>query len=383
MAKLKQNRKFKNLRLIFVEKFNPSVQDFYKFLLFKIKAFRPNFQNSSPKELINSKALILNPRSQLYKSKNIFTGDIEFLFKSIFYESFIEHFVRGIPWSDTSIYDKLKNNKINLGINSLDSFLDNIDSFWASKKNNKLPKVWNEIKISINFLGQIIIEAGHIPFIYSLIHNEDIEAIVIERSKRWQTFKMDLSARQQIYSPLSHPDLSEIKTVTLGKRFDIIKKELGIKKGEVLDLGSDWGYYCHKFEEIGFDCTAIEISSESLSFMRKLHRAQNRRFKIIRANILTESVLEYDIVLAFSIFHHFLRTENNFNLFKKFLNNLRIKQMYFLSYLPEDEKMPYVFTSLKPNEFADFILNNSILNKKQLLNYKSFRDRPLYKLSIE
>ena len=56
-----------------------------------------------------------------------------------------------------------------------------------------------------------------------------------------------------------------------------------------------------------------------------------------------------------------------------------MKEMYFMAYLPEDEKGKK-FISLEPDEFVKFIISNSCLNNYELLSEQLFRGRPLYKI---
>ena len=96
-----------------------------------------------------------------------------------------------------------------------------------------------------------------------------------------------------------------------------------------------------------------------------------------------ESILESErigdevgIILALSIFHHFIRSEHLLNKFKAFLGRLDCELMVFepheTGYHFEDSVI--VFTE---QEFCDFICKHSNLNRYKKIG-RSNRGRPIY-----
>jgi hypothetical protein len=149
-----------------------------------------------------------------------------------------------------------------------------------------------------------------------------------------------------------------------------------------LDIGTHWGYFCHRFEEEGYKCFAVEQDGEHLYFMRKLRRAENREFAIISESILSfgeKTLLQYDVVLALAIFHHFLKEGRSFEKLKMLLGNLNANEMFFEPHLPSDPQMAGAFVNFAPEQFVQFILENSRLTEYKLIG-RCEGGRPLYKL---
>ena len=71
---------------------------------------------------------------------------------------------------------------------------------------------------------------------------------------------------------------------------------------------------------------------------------------------------KFKLVIALSIFHHFIKTEELFNKFKNFLNKLDTEMIVFESHIFEEEQMKWSFKNFKAKEFAEFIKNETGLN---------------------
>ena len=57
---------------------------------------------------------------------------------------------------------------------------------------------------------------------------------------------------------LTHPDLQDIPFKYNDLCFNLIKENITISQGTLLDIGANLGYFCHKFEDLGFDCYGVE-----------------------------------------------------------------------------------------------------------------------------
>jgi cyclopropane fatty-acyl-phospholipid synthase-like methyltransferase len=162
----------------------------------------------------------------------------------------------------------------------------------------------------------------------------------------------------------------------------MIRKELSVEGGRLLDIGANWGYFCHKFEEIGFDCYAVEIERVNLYFLEKLKRAENRRFKIINKSIFEYQDIEnssFDVVLALNIFHHFLKDRASYYKLIDLLGKLKLGEMYFQPHCLGEPQMEGAYKNYSEEEFVKFILEASKLTKAELIGATQ-DGRKLYKL---
>ena len=190
--------------------------------------------------------------------------------------------------------------------------------------------------------------------------------------------------KEKAYQPFLHPDFRDISFLRQGElRFKIIKKNISVSKGTLLDIGANLGYFCHKFEAEGFDCYALEENRMFCYFMEKLKKAENRKFKVIPQSIFEynkNKELTFDVVLALSVFHNFLeRKDLYFNLIK-LLKRLKTKELFFETYLPNEFKPEAYYKNYTPDQFVNFIIQNSCFNKAKFIG-ASEEGRPLYKLT--
>ena len=114
--------------------------------------------------------------------------------------------------------------------------------------------------------------------------------------------------------------------------------------------------------------------------MEKLKDAKEKKFHIIKENIFSfvNKRNKFDVVLALSIFHWFIRDELTCEKFKKMLRALDIQKMFFQPHSPEHTKMQDSFMKLNPEEFVNFIIENSCLNKYELIGEEG--GRKIYKI---
>ena len=246
----------------------------------------------------------------------------------------------------------------------------------------------DEITVNIGRHGDLIFNNGrHRMTFAKLAEIEKVPVAITVRHSAWENFKREIEEYAQlnngrIYAPLTHIDLQNIPSHYSQDRFETINRNLGEGNRTLLDIGAHWGYFCHRFEDEGLNCTAVEHYPLHLYFLNKLRRAENRRFEVLSDSILTLSKrgpLKYDIVLALAIFHHFLKEEETFEGLKHLLNNLDTKEMYFEPQLYDEAQMEGAFRNLSPEEFVDFILQNSCLRYHKEIG-RCEEGRPVYKL---
>jgi hypothetical protein len=246
-----------------------------------------------------------------------------------------------------------------------------------------------EVGVAIARCGDLLFGDGaHRMAVAKLLGLKEIPVKITVRHPEWLRFRKELLlyAREQggrLYQPVTHVDLSDIPAFhACEDRFMMIKESMSVKEGSLLDIGANLGYFCHRFEDEKFDCYGIENSPKELYFLRKLRRAQNKKFKII-----AESVLEwrgireihFSVVLALNIFHHFLKTKDSYNKFVDLLEHLRTEELFFEPHLPNEVQMDSAYKNYAPNEFVEFILKVSGLEKAESIG-EAMDGRKIYRL---
>ena len=158
-----------------------------------------------------------------------------------------------------------------------------------------------------------------------------------------------------------------------------------ITSGKVLDLGANLCYFCNKFEELGFMCYGIENDVEIAKIANRIRIEEGRKFKIISGDVLDPRIqnqirgIDFDAVLALNIFHHFLKTESNFNKFRQLLAKLKVKMIYFEPHLYHEEQMKDSYVNFTEDEFIRFIQAHTFLNNFEIVHEAS-DGRHVYKL---
>lgn len=304
-------------------------------------------------------------------------------------------------WPETGYYQdavqKILNGRIMWGCRSTLEFEEackKMDEIYESIKENGYELSTStgvmredEVAISIGRHGDMLFSNGRHRLTFAkLLELEKIPVKITVRHPEWVKFKDKIlyyakNHGGKVYAPLTHIDLQSIPSHYSDKRFEIIKKNSALKKGTLLDIGSHWGYFCHKFEEEGFECYACENNAGNLYFLEKLKRAEDRHFAIISESIFSfcKKRKKFDIVLALSILHHFLKEKRTFYQLIELLENIQMKELFFQPSLPDEKQMESAYKNFDCDEFAQFIVEHSCLKKSALIGYGENK-RPLYKL---
>jgi len=331
------------------------------------------------------------------------------------YQAFKKRFKEGKKWEETKFYHRVLNqiskDVIKWGCKNKkdwDKRIKEIESlYYEIKKSGYKPKeevyfsegwirkiekpvaILDDISVIINREGQLLfIDGRHRLSIAKLLNLSKVPFRVIARHKKWMDFRKELIFFAQnyqggrLYQTLTHPDLQDIPFKHGEFRFNVIKKNLSISRGTLLDIGANLGYFCHKFEDEGLDCYALEENRLCVYFAEKLKKAENKKFKII-----PESIFEYkknqdtafDVVLALNIFHHFLERENDHLQLIKLLKRLKVKELFFEPHNPEEIQRRNPYRNYTPDQFVNFIIDNSCLNKAKLIG-EAEDGRSIYKL---
>ncbi|MCR4307975.1 MAG: class I SAM-dependent methyltransferase [Candidatus Berkelbacteria bacterium] len=244
----------------------------------------------------------------------------------------------------------------------------------------------NEIAVHIDRDGRYIFCNGaHRLSIALVLGIERIPVKVCIRHAKWQTFCLNVSAHAKdnngkVYQPITHPDLSHIPSAHDEKRFAIIQSHLPQSKGRILDIGANWGYFCHRFEEVGFDCWAVEFDPENQYFLNKLKIAQDRKFRVIAQSILDfHEDSHFEVVFALNIFHHFLKSKEDYFALINFLQRINMSLMIFEPHHTSEPQMKGAYRNFEPDDFVQFVIKHSGFSHYELIG-KAEDDRPIYKL---
>ena len=242
-----------------------------------------------------------------------------------------------------------------------------------------------KIEVAIDREGKFILIKGYKHLMLSL--STGLDKITVEVKKRhfkWAKFRRELCSysllyQKGTYQPLLHPDLQSFHSHRkTDDRWNLIENQIQLNHGTVLDIGSNLGYFCHKFEERGFNCFAVEQNNRYLYFLKNLKISDDKKFVVVPRSIYDIDQKKYDIVLAFSIFHHFLKTKNLFDKMTSLLGSLDMKMMFFEPH-ESGHGFKNSYKTFNEIEFVNYIIENSCLTKYRFLG-RGERGRPLYVL---
>ena len=326
------------------------------------------------------------------------------------YGSFKARIEKDVEWTKTPLYDRLlqqaKLGHYSWGIKDTADLSRNFDrydrliksimtfGYLANHSNGDESTSIDEIEVNIGRNGQYLFQNGvHRLSIAKILGVKTISVMVFARHKQWQEFRnfVLLYARQnngELYQPLVHPDLADIpyaeeETHNYSAVMSAIRANLGKEKGVMLDIGCNTGYFCHKFEDLGYECYAVEKDPVCFAILEKVRIAENKKFSCFNMSVLDASFIkdsEFDVVLALNIFHHFLkRREDCFKLID-LLENLKTAELFFEPSLCTEEQMKDAYINFTDSEFVAFLLKHTSLTKSKEI-FVDKNGRRIYKLS--
>lgn len=315
---------------------------------------------------------------------------------NIVYDSLKKLFLQNVDWSETKLYSFISNN-LNTG-----NILWNCDSEDVIKnRENYLRKLYDHINetknipnghfeeddilVSINRNGEFLFAKNgtHRLSIAKILGLKRIPVRIYRVHEDWTNYKLDVENLCQklwngrTYQNLPHPDFSEIETMWPDERFEILHNNTEYKNGSLVDIGSLFGNICYQAELEGYTCTAIETDEVYLRVMKKLHSSYNMSYQIVEKSFLDVET-NFDIVVAFNIFHHFLKTESLYNSFKRYLNKIKFNEMFIQVHHTSENQMNDAFINLSPEEFVNFVASET--NKNNIKYLSEFRERKIYKI---
>jgi len=236
-------------------------------------------------------------------------------------------------------------------------------------KHRGIREVRDEISIAIGRDGNLIHYDGQNRLAITKILNlNQVPVKIYRRHKKWMKFRKKLfhyvkkEMNGRALEPLLHPDFGDIPSVWGNKRLEIIKKNIKMENGKLLDMGAHWGYFCHKFEEIGFHCTAFEDLPENLYFLRKLKRAGNMNFKVIdQPTYDFKDNLHFDIVLMLNLSHYLLEKKERHNQFVKLLRKMKTSEIYLQINPPLEMKEGSIHRNCLREDIINSVIKNANL----------------------
>jgi 2-polyprenyl-3-methyl-5-hydroxy-6-metoxy-1,4-benzoquinol methylase len=167
-----------------------------------------------------------------------------------------------------------------------------------------------------------------------------------------------------LYAPIAHPAFESMPARWGSERFDLIAPHLDHKGGTALDIGSHWGYMAHRLEDLGYTVTANEHSPKHLYFLTELRDISNKKFKIVPGTVFDLQDTDFDVVIALNIFHHFLKTDERFNAFQRFLGRLKCRTMIYQAH--REKERPKLDTAghyMAAPDMAKFLADRLGLSK--------------------
>lgn len=324
------------------------------------------------------------------------------------HKSFKARFVHGKEWKETSYYQDLiyqiekgesrisgvkDKEDISRKLNEMDKLFDNIKkngykTIIEIKGNNPAIAAMDEITFRIGRNGELLFEDGrHRLSIAKILGIKKIPARVTWRHKGWYLFRQQIlahakhSGTMKVYQPITHPDLSDIPSDHDETRYKLINSKMDFITGTLLDIGAYWGYFCHKFEDEGFQCYAVERSTRDFYFLNRLRLIEKKKFTAINADIFDFiEKSEFDVVLALNVFHHFLKTSENYKKLVKYLQRIKTKVMFFEPHLPSEAQMENAYHNFDNKQFVNFIIENTGLHKAECIGHVN-GGRPIFKLT--
>jgi len=304
-----------------------------------------------------------------------------------------KRFTDNVDWKEINEYkyfrNILSNNQKILNCSNEQEFityLKSLDDSFQKLMRDESTSLHYGFKVGVGRFGEfMLLDDIFLISLFIIISIKKIPIEVVLRHPLWIKFSSEFlrfqSVHGELYQPLIHPDLRFESSYT-DQRFLIIQENLTITNGALLDIGANLAYFCHKFEDLGFDCYAVEIRPSNVHYMKKLRDIEGKKFKIINKSIFDLNLkLDFDIVLALNIFHHFLREKELYQNLIEFLGRLKLKTMYFQPHDPSEKIMRNAYVNYDNEQFVRFIIKYSCLNKFELINKQSDgRSRPIYKI---
>jgi len=254
---------------------------------------------------------------------------------------------------------------------------------------NDIRKLEDEITVSIGRKGDLLFSnSAHRLAIAKLIGLKKIPVKVSSRHPQWVSFvqRVNVSVTKSSITPtheFSHPDLRALPSSRYCESaYTLIRDELTVQQGLILDLGARFGHICQHFQSDGFNCYASELDSCKLDNLKIIKSVERYEFTVIDSPILNINSIRgqyFNSVIALSCLHKLLNDSRLLSLFIEFVKTLDTNTFF---YQPINSKNldTTVDAGGDYDKIIESILNYTDLNKLSLVGFTDNK-LPLYKLS--
>lgn len=247
----------------------------------------------------------------------------------------------------------------------------------------------SEISVNVGRDGLYLFQDGrHRLAIAQILGLDKVPVKVLVRHRQWMVFRNYLqslatscsgaSDRPVLYQRPCHPDLGDIPSAHgCEDRLEAIGQHIGPaepSRGRALDIGANLGFFCHGLEDLGFDCVAIEHQPQIAAAAEKIRDAERKSFRIVSEDLFVATEKEglaevdFDIVLALNIFHHFLKDPATHEHLRQWLGRMRISQMFFEPHRADEVQMQGAYRNYDEQAFVEFLLQNSQLDHASMIH---------------
>jgi 2-polyprenyl-3-methyl-5-hydroxy-6-metoxy-1,4-benzoquinol methylase len=217
---------------------------------------------------------------------------------------------------------------------------------------------------------------------------DEVPVRVVVRHQEWVDFKDEIRASGeygdgQIYQAIFHPDLGGIKATKSTRRIELLHGGLAgydCQGKRLLDIGANWGHMSQQMEELGFECTALELSDDAVRMATKIRAATESHFTIWQGDFRNYPDPRADVTIALNIFHHVVKTEGSHAMLVDFLRRLETEILFFQTARPDEEQMQAAFANYEQREFAEFVAEHARLSTVEVLGTAEHK-REMFKLS--
>lgn len=339
------------------------------------------------------------------------------------YKALEARILNGVEWEETDFYRtivlRIKQGSVLWGCETENAFMERceyLDRLISSMRdlgyrlNNdvliegddpqslaKHKEIGSEVLVNIGRNGEYLFQDGrHRLAIAKILGIDSIPVKVLVRHEQWQKLREHLSAMLEssagaskkgvLYQSPIHPDLRGFPAShACEDRFEIIKEHLIGHNGNLLDVGANLGYFCHRCEDLGFNCYAIELLPEVAWAADRIRIAERKNFQIVENDLISAfnsaplKDMEFDTVIVLNILHHFLITKEKYEQLKSWLQKLKVKRLFLEAHRTDEFHMVDAYANLEAEEFVKFILENSSLTNAEFLSCAD-DGRKIYKL---